>query len=310
MVITKKRIRSLEANLPGIEDGKNLVLACPVEGLSAARLTSLGITQATAVGATTLPGVVGPISRYNAEGRFIIHRDQPKETVYRQQEFTRMEWRGQHDPEEVTSIVDIPYQRYPRTFVPPPAVTLTIVEHEAAKLLATTPYTLDLNKPEALLHAINLVLEVSGGTCHVLDQELAPLAVIPTDVVDWELLPQGTMPWTTLKQHLQPVIDSQKPANKPVVEYRWKTINGYGPEQILSGTAGFAGYVAFCFPDKNLYVLESTHYGNATYVFEGDWKEASKLSKAEVLDANLHHARFVHLAGWPLLIDGLLNPPA
>ena len=76
---------------------------------------------------------------------------------------------------------------------------------------------------------------------------------------------------------------------------------------IAQGRGGFSGYIVFGFPRKNLYVLESLYYGNATYVFRENWEKLSQLSKAVILSGNLQTARIVHQPGWEKEVRHLLD---
>lgn len=84
-------------------------------------------------------------------------------------------------------------------------------------------------------------------------------------------------------------------------------ITAYDPEFVAVGTAGILGYVIFAFPDRDLYILESAHYGNATYVFGGDWQTLSQMTKAEILNNALQQDRLIHLDGWAGALRGLFN---
>ena len=58
---------------------------------------------------------------------------------------------------------------------------------------------------------------------------------------------------------------------------------------------------------KNLFVVENPLYGNATYVFDNNWEEFSKLSKSDVINNNLMKYRYEHRLGWESNIDNLLR---
>lgn len=118
MIIKQTRIRNLALHLPGISPGDTLVFALKDLSAHQSRLQQAGFTPPFAADTAVLPTARGPVSRFNAEGGILIHRDQPKETVFRQREWTHTEWHGP-DQVEVTKLVDIPYRRYPRTAVPP-----------------------------------------------------------------------------------------------------------------------------------------------------------------------------------------------
>ena len=54
-------------------------------------------------------------------------------------------------------------------------------------------------------------------------------------------------------------------------------------------------------------MLESVYTNNATYVFGADWELLSKLTKAEILNAELHDARLIHNDNWKQNIDALME---
>lgn len=305
MQINKKRVRRLGANLPASLEGVCVVPAVALALLSERQLTQVGFSGSPQAGESVLPAVIGPLTRYNAEGKDWIHRDRPKETCYRQREWTYSQWHGK-DQVEVTEIVDVPYQRYPRTRIPPPGVEITVAEQGDQLLLVTEAMPVAFDQPAPLLHAINLFLE-AFGTCDIRRQDLSPVTIAPTIYLNWTVLPQGKMPWEGLRPALTGVIETQRPGNQSVVEHRLEKVNSYGADFVAVGRGGFSGYVIFGFPTKNLYVLECTRYGNATYIFERDWEELSRLSKAEILDRSLQRDRLIHLPKWDERINRLLR---
>lgn len=125
MRIQKKSVRNLERNLPGISSGTELIFVVPLSEIPVERLERIGFSSAPKLGDTILPAKIGPKSRFNAEGSFTRHRDRPKETCFRQREWSYKQWCG-NDTEEVTKIVDVPYPRYQRTPIPPPSRELKI----------------------------------------------------------------------------------------------------------------------------------------------------------------------------------------
>lgn len=305
MELNKKRIRSLLANLPAELQGHKVVVAAP-DGASPARLRTLGFTDPLEVGTQVLPTVVGPVTRFNAEGRFVIHRDKPKETKYRQ---VWWRWTEKHGDQEVEQedVRDVPYERYPRSFVPPPGVELTVADVEGNPTVVSAELSVDFENEDALRHVINVFLEAFGGSCRILLQSLEPVVVAPTRRLNWQLLPPGAMPWARLEPELKRVIDSQSKGKKPVVTYRFDYINRFRPEFVAVGQGGFSGYVVFGFPRLGFYILECAKYANATYVFEKDWEELSQLTKAEILNNALQSHRFVHLQGWSEHVARLFN---
>lgn len=298
MLITATRIRSLARHLGNIQPGTTVVPALVNLESHRAKLTELGFPDDLQAGESLLPPPSGPVSSFNAEGKFLIHKDQPMETAYRQVEWTRMEWRGRYDRVEVSDIRDVPYQRYPRTFVEPPSVEFTIAQTTNDGLVIATPavpYSPDAEP--SLLHQINLLLELFGE-CEVLDETLTPIIRAPVNRVNWEVLPRGEMPWHRLADRVRPLIDRMPSGNQPVARHRLKTLNDLGPDFIAIGRAGFRGYLIFAFEEAGRYIVESLYYGNATYVFGNDWRELSQMTKADILRESLQEDRIVHRLGW------------
>lgn len=306
MRIEKKRIRSLEANLANIRQGASVIIGADVASVSLERLLQIGFTGELSPGQTLLPAALGAVSRYNAEGKVIIHRDQPKETCHRQHEWTYYQWHGQ-DRVEVTKVVEIPYERYPRSQVPPPAIEVSLARAASGDLIAAFEASnVDYENPEPLLHKINLTLELFGH-CHVMDISRKHVIVSPTIRLNWDILPQGKMPWAELRPAVESVLRANRPNANAVVEYRLETVNGYAPEFVAVGRGGFVGYVIFGFPERGLFILETSKQGNATYVFGNDWEQLSQMSKAEILNGELHLHRLIHVANWEKQLASIMK---
>ncbi|EGK5123772.1 hypothetical protein IPA06_003132, partial [Escherichia coli] len=111
-------------------------------------------------------------------------------------------------------------------------------------------------------------------------------------------LPQGQQPWSTIGSKILSAIKIRGKGNTAVVEGRLELINSKKPDFVAVGQAGFQGYVIFGFTGQNIYVLESSQCNNATYILNNNWQQLSQLTKAEILDGNLHHARVIHRVNW------------
>ncbi len=125
IMIKQKRIRNLSLHLQSILQGQAVVCAIPVSDRVLNRLVQVGFTSDLADGESVLATIVGPISRFNAEGRWQRCTDQPKETAYRTIEWHWTEFHGDQRVEQ-SDFRDIPYQRYPRTFIEPPAIEMVL----------------------------------------------------------------------------------------------------------------------------------------------------------------------------------------
>jgi hypothetical protein len=305
MKIKKRRIRNLYSNLPTIKKGQKVVVGVKNVDDKEDYLKKIGFDDID-IGVTVLPSpVFGPVSRFNANGRNLIHRDKPKEIGYRVVEWHWKQWHGRSTIDK-SKLVDVPYKRYPRTFISPPSVELQLATSTKGDMVLVTPtYTIG-SEDEVLLHAINLLLEIFGE-CYVYTENLDE--IIKTDQIrlNWKILPEGKQPWQKLKNELKPIISKTREGKRELIEKRLETINAFEPEFTAVGAAGFAGYIIMGFPSSKIFVLESLYYGNATYVLGTDWESISKLTKAEILDENLHKDRVIHRVSWFNKIKNILG---
>jgi hypothetical protein len=306
VVIRKRRIHSLERYLGFLPEGTLVALAVLVSEVTADILSKIGFSLELGVGESVLPAdVFGPVSRFNAHGKYRVHRDRPMETVTRQIEWHWTEYHGP-DAVEQSDIVDVPYQRYPRTFIPPPSVEVCIREDTSGAKIVVGP-EMQYSEPnrEQLVHVVNLFLEIFGH-CEVLSSDLERIIGAPRRLLNWKLLPPGRRPWEKLQEEVDPIVRSAPKGNQPVIRYRLEMVNRHGPEFYAIGQAGFRGYIVFGFPQRSLYVLESIFHDCATYVFGEDWEELSKMTKAEIIAGGLERARLIHRKGWPSRLAQIL----
>lgn len=308
MIIQKKRIRSLEKYLGRIPSGTELIIAAPINSETQHLLKQIGFNDPVELGDTVLPSpIFGNISLFNAEGKNIVRKDLPMETAYRQVDWHWEQWSGYGETEEMSKIVDVPYDRYPREFVAPPSIELSIGSSKNNDLFVVSPITKFVDSNESfLLHTINLFLEIFG-VAHVLTKDLSRINIPTTKRLNWTILPEGEYPWEKVQPLVKPILDRSAKGNRPVLINRYSVISNYTPDFVAIGKAGFSGYLIFGFTSRNLYICESAFYGNATYVFESDWEALSKLSKAEILDQELQKDRIIHREGWDRNISSLFK---
>lgn len=270
------------------------------------RLLEAGFEEPFQVGQSVLPSShLGRTSAFNAEGREIRHTDQPKETVYHPVEWTHEQWNGR-DTITVTEVIERSYERYPRSIVMPPSVELEIRQGPGGGLYVCGPVRVKGRDDELIVHDVNLLLEIDGH-CELLAPNLVAPLVGNLKRLNWSVLPRGNYPWAQLRPHVLPAIERLSDAAKPVIEHRLETVSQYPHDFVAVGHAGFSGYVIFGFPTLGIYVLECTHEGNATYVFGQDWQQLSQLSKAEILDGNLHLHRLIHARNWKLRLREIMR---
>ncbi len=298
MIIKKKRIRSLSANVYGFHEGEKVVVSLVGPERFAKRLSVIGFTKKLEPGEQILPAVVGPVTRYNADGRDDVHKDKPKEIALRQKDWKWMQFQGRYERVERSKIVTQSYRRYPRTHIDPPSVELTISQRiDGKKIVIASPERFTQKGNDALVHKINMFLELFGE-CELVKEDLSSVIRAPIKRINWEILPKGAMPWSKLHSRLGRVLDKRPQGVRAVVDKRFETINGFRPEFVAVGRGGFDGYVVFAFPSRDLFILESTQLNNATYILDKDWETLSTLTKSEILNKNLHKKRVLHREEW------------
>ena len=73
------------------------------------------------------------------------------------------------------------------------------------------------------------------------------------------------------------------------------------------GEESFNGYVVYGYTERNVYYFESNEPNNATYVFIGEWEEASKLTKRDIIMGKLCYKRLIHTKKWEKNISMIMN---
>lgn len=305
-MIRQRRIQHLGRHIRGLVLGSQISAALRIDNEIHNRLIEAGFDEPFEPGQSILPSShLGNAARFNAEGREDIHRDQPKETVYRPVEWTHEQWNGPYT-ETVTEVVERRYERYPRTFIAPPSVELTIRQSPSGVLYVCGPERTLGQDNDLLLHDINLILDISHQ-CELLPTDFTPQIEGDIRKLNWSVLPRGHYPWDRLKTLVRPSINRLPAPARPVIEHRLEIVSRYPHDFVAIGRAGFNGYVIFAFPAHGIYVLECTHEGNATYIFGHDWEQLSQMTKAEILRDDAHVDRLVHTRRWKYALAELMR---
>ena len=301
MASKPKSVRSLSVYETQIKalGGFRIVTPCPTDPKTR---VALGLSERPAEGDSVLPTPRGSVSSYNSRGREIIRKDLPK--VWHTVAFfsTWNDWHGHPH----SGIKHRSQQVYPRVTEQPPEEYLTLMKSDGRLVLASRALDVKKDSETSIIHVINLFLELFGDL-EVVSPDLATLHGMKTRRLDWRVLPPGEYPFARASKELKIFLDVAGEAVRPVIEERVKLITRHTPEFLAVGTGGFNDYVVFGFPKKELYVLESSSIGNATYVFKKNWQVLSKLTKKEILDGNLHDKRIIHDEKWSRTINQLLT---
>lgn len=294
MLISKKRIRKSGKYLSHLQDGITVFVGLPITEEISSRLKECGFENVT-TGETLVPSPkLGHISKFNANGKEELQKDLPKETAYRTQ---YREWKDWHGT-SYSGFSDIPYQRYPRKLIPPPGIELSIIQKDSMQfVIAGEAIVIGQASDEEITHRINLMLEIFK-IAEILQENLERYEIPKIERLAWDVLPAGKMPWEQFQTKLIPLLERASKGKKIIITERLETISKYKPDFHAIGKNGYRGYVIFGFTELNLYIFETAEYGNATYVFEGDWESLSQMTKAEIIAGNLQKHRLVHQKGW------------
>lgn len=305
MKILKKRINSL-SYLDNIPDGEPIIVGINNVERFSPQCLLLGFPTNIENGTRLLPNNINPTTRRNAEPFSVPDRSKPMETAYRTQWWIRREWAGRGETREVSEYVDIPYKRYPRIAFPPFSVELTFQNENGNNRIVSDPLIFNEDNKPLIKNTINIFLTVFGE-CEIYNKNLEKCT--PQEVIrlNWDILPPGEYPWNKVQSDIKKLISQATETNQKIMLEKCEYIESFVPDFRAYGRSGFRGYVIFGFKSKNYYVLESIYPNNATYVFNENWQELSKLSKAEILNGGLHNTRLIHHESWKNNIKALLD---
>jgi len=283
------------------------LIGVPCSQVNDEDLLKIGVTpDSISEGLTFLPAVIGKTTNINANGQTIIRRDLPKETIYREFDFTRTEFHGRDNPVEVQGSAWRRYERYPRQTLPAPSVNLSI-----GKVSNDLYFFIEIDRnDEHLLHKLNLALELFGEfSIHI--RAADGVVSLPTQlrVLNWLILPSGTMTAQEIKETIEASLPPRiKRTILPVITRRLAYIREHEPDMIAVGLAGYRGYIVHNFSKLGISVLESENPDNATYVFDlTNWEALSRLTKTDIIRSNLALHRIIHDASWQQAIANLLR---
>lgn len=308
MLIKKKSIRTVERYINSVKSSQAIKLVVKVTPEQRGLVRRAGFSSMPQNGETILPAAVGITSKYNSNGKYLLHYDRPKEDRYITTiEWSWEQWCGKNQTKTVTEYRDIYKKCYQRTFIMPPGIELTWLERNGEFYVTSPCFVVSEIEPDLLKHAINLFLELFGE-CEIRKDDLTTFAPPNLKRVNWEMLPPGRYPWDKVHNHVQKLVKHKHPRYTNVIMDRQATLTKYEPEEVYTGAGGFRSYMAYVFKSKKLVILESIESDNATYVFGENWQEFSMLTKAEILTNQYQKDRLIHSKGWSGRLQFILDP--
>lgn len=295
MIINKKRINKLKRYVGHISDGAIIRIKVSKENIKS-KVREYGVN--IDINGDYIPLPLSKLALENYEGIWKVRRELPKEPRTIEKEYHMKDWHG-------TWHSGIAYDErmcYPREFIAPRNVRLHVIDGE----FFSKEYVID-EDGDAIKFTINLLLEING-ICEIVEKDKEfSFDDEEVEFIDWEIFPVGENPWKDLEGKLEKrIVKKSNTYQKEIIE-RHKTIGTKNFTKAYVGKNSFFGYVVFEFSDKNLFVLESDFLNNATYIFENNWEALSKLTKAEIINGNLHKYRLIHGSGWKKRINEILD---
>lgn len=293
MKIQGNSIRSLSQVLKAVGGKTNVRLVVNLTSVEQQKLLELGFNTDCVVGDFLIPSAIGNFSHFNVHGREEIRKDLPKEPESIMYYGTTRDWHGGiHSGTKTRTI-----QKYPREFISAPSEQLEIIEIDGVKYISSSQLNLSDNNESKNIHVCNLLLECFGEF-EVIDTDSGQIIGPTLRRLQWDVLPKGQYPWAKSKEIIAAATTRLVEKDKKVIEYRMQRISRHNPDFLATGRGGFSGYFVYGFESKGIYVLESIHLDNATYVFRSDWEALSQLTKNEIINSNIPHQRIIHNNRW------------
>lgn len=289
MKINKKRIRNPKRYLAEFKENEELRVGIKITEENKRKVIEMGFDSKIVIGEIIVPNSSISKSTYeNAEGKCIIRKDLPKEIAERYWEWSWEDW-GHNVHSDYKYI---PYERYPREYLPPKALEFMIVEDNSKnKWIASRKIKNSQENYEDIKLLINMILSIFGE-CEIVNINMEePIKTVKS--VKWEILRSGKQ----TKERIRNIIREKVSQNRVSMYIRNidKLIEN-SDENIAVGTQEFKGYIVFVC--GKYAILESLMPNNATYILDKNWEEISKLTKTEVLNNKLHIDRIYHYLNW------------
>ncbi len=268
------------------------------------KLRAFGFKESDENGTSILPCSVNRYAKRNAEPFFTIDKSLPLENYTQTVYWTRYEWAGRDQRNPVTDFSYINKKRYHRDYFVPYSVYFTLVRDGDKSYIVSDAIPYSEENQNKLLNTVNMLLGLFGEcTVDFSEQE----SQTKRFVVNWDILPKGEYPWSTVKETLGDLTKGHNKTRTEMMFRNCEAIYAKQPDFVAYGRSGFKGYVVFGFTRRNLYILESVVPNNATYVLENDWEAISQLSKAEILSQELHKERIIHCENWQKNFDKIME---
>jgi hypothetical protein len=293
MKFTGKSVQSLTKILKTVGKAKKVRFTVPLDGVAKGTLKDLGFDENPSLGDYLTPSAIGKYTNYNANGDVKVRRDLPKESESVMFYGASRDWQGGIHYGIKTRTMD----KYTREYIPAPSEILEIIDIDGKSYISSSELNLIDSDEKRNIHITNVMLECFSEF-EIFDIEKSQIIGPKLKRLQWDVLPSGEYPWEKSKPIIQKATESLDEKEKEVIEHRMRVISRRNPDFLATGRAGFSGYFVYGFKGKDVYVLESIHLDNATYIFNSNWEALSQLTKSEIINGAVPHKRIIHNGKW------------
>ena len=210
MTITRRRIINPQRYLYALHSGDKFYIAVPLEMEDYPRLQSYGLLPESPA---RIPIPQKAATKMNANGKWKIRKDLPKEECFFEHDYHIVDWHG-------TDHYGTCWQSrwcYQRELIPPTELAFII---EDGVLYSPLLENADDNKFTCIKAAMNIALEMLGR-CEVWTVERAPVVPpVKQSEVPWEILRPGTRIQDDWAQYIDEIIERKPKGQQAVIRNR------------------------------------------------------------------------------------------
>ena len=302
MKFSGKSVRSLTKLLKVAGDVTKVRLVVSIDSISEDLIIQLGFDKPPNVGDYLVPSVLGKFTNFNVNGMVKVRKDLPLEPESIMFHGSSRDWHGGIHTGIRTRTID----KYPREHIAAPSETFEIITINGIQFISSSELNLNDKIDTKNIHATNIMLECFSEF-EIYDVNKGGVVGPKLKRLQWDILPPGECPWNKAKAIVIKRTEHLEDKDRKVIEHRMKVISRREPDFLATGRAGFSGYFVYGFKNKDVYVLESMEFDNATYVFNSGWKEISQLTKSQIIKSNLPHQRIIHNKKWALSVGHAIS---
>lgn len=280
-----KRVRNIKKYIPG--NLKKFRIASPKITEEYKKLLGINNIQE---GMSFVPKIIGPITKINVEGYYIIRKDLPKENRF--VNYREWRWFDWHK-KEYNDIVAIYKDCYQRELIKPYETEIIVY---GDRFISTE---LKRENEKQIKHVLNMFAEIFEGF-EILTEDLKE---IPIKRCNFDILPPGEYPFKRIMEYL--LKDKRKGCmSEEILQERFDFYKNFDIKQYIIGNNGYQGYFGLVIKDKTIF--DNNRYANAIYIFDLKSTELCKYTKKEVLENKFCTDRIVHGKNWKQEVEKVL----